>query len=97
MPVPGAPILAAISVSGPSGRITLGRIGEIAPVLQAAAVRLRDELRSEPGAWTRFRSNPGSRRRGADTGTSAGRRWFRPFLYGSGADQLGLGALRCDP
>lgn len=33
-----------LSVSGPSGRITAGRVGEIAPVLQTAAVRLCEDL-----------------------------------------------------
>ncbi|GAA5198400.1 allantoin degradation transcriptional regulator AllR [Rugosimonospora acidiphila] len=47
VPVKGAPMLAAISVSGPSGRITLSRVAEIAPLLQAVAVRLGEELRGE--------------------------------------------------
>lgn len=47
VPLTGAPILAAISVSGPSGRITMGRVAEIAPVLQAAAARLCEDLLRE--------------------------------------------------
>jgi IclR family acetate operon transcriptional repressor len=47
VPLKGAPTLAAISVSGPSGRITMGRVAEIAPVLQAAALRLCDDLRGD--------------------------------------------------
>jgi IclR family transcriptional regulator, acetate operon repressor len=48
VPLVGAPTLSAISVSGPSGRITIGRITEIAPVLQEAAARLVDDLRGSP-------------------------------------------------
>jgi len=44
VPLRGAPALAAVSVSGPSGRITAGRVTEIAPLLQAAAARLCDDL-----------------------------------------------------
>lgn len=45
VPLQGAPALAALSVSGPSGRITAGRVAEIAPVLTGAAVRLCQDLR----------------------------------------------------
>ena len=45
VPLEGTPALAALSVSGPSGRITAGRVAGIAPVLQAAAVRLAEDLR----------------------------------------------------
>ena len=45
VPLQGAPALAALSVSGPSGRITAGRVAGIAPVLQAAADRLAEDLR----------------------------------------------------
>jgi IclR family acetate operon transcriptional repressor len=41
---PGAPGNAAISVSGPSSRVTAGRVGEIAPLLLAATVDLVAEL-----------------------------------------------------
>ena len=47
VPVKDAPTRAAISVSGPSGRITLGRVAEIAPVLQRVAVGLADDLRGD--------------------------------------------------
>lgn len=47
VPVKDAPTRAAISVSGPSGRITLGRVAEIAPVLQRVAVRLAEDLRGD--------------------------------------------------
>jgi IclR family transcriptional regulator, acetate operon repressor len=45
VPLAGAPTLAAISVSGPSDRLTAGRIAEIAPVLQQTAARLTTDLR----------------------------------------------------
>jgi IclR family transcriptional regulator, acetate operon repressor len=45
VPLRDAPIRAAISVPGPSGRVTLGGAGEIAPVLREAAERLADGLR----------------------------------------------------
>lgn len=44
VPVLGAPARVAISVSGPSGRITAGRVAEIAVVLQGAAQRLSVDL-----------------------------------------------------
>jgi IclR family acetate operon transcriptional repressor len=47
VPVKGAPTRAAISVSGPSGRIPLSRVGQIAPVLQEAALRLSEDLRGD--------------------------------------------------
>ena len=47
VPVKDAPTRAAISVSGPSGRITLGRIADIAPVLQRVTVRLAEDLRGD--------------------------------------------------
>ena len=47
VPLKGAPTAAAISVSGPSGRITTGRVAEIAPVLQATAGRLVADLRAD--------------------------------------------------
>jgi len=47
VPLTGAPTLAAISVSGPSGRITMGRITEIAPIVQEAAARLVDDLHGD--------------------------------------------------
>jgi IclR family acetate operon transcriptional repressor len=43
-PVKGAPARTAISVSGPSGRITAGRVAHIAPVLQRVAERLALDL-----------------------------------------------------
>lgn len=48
VPVPGSPALTALSVSGPSGRITAGRVIQIAPVLYAAADRLGGDLRGDP-------------------------------------------------
>jgi len=47
VPVLGAPARAAVSVSGPSGRITAGRVVEIAPILQRAAAHLAYDLRGE--------------------------------------------------
>jgi IclR family acetate operon transcriptional repressor len=47
VPVLGAPAQVAISVSGPSGRITAGRVGEIAPVLQRVAAQLAVDLRGD--------------------------------------------------
>jgi IclR family acetate operon transcriptional repressor len=44
VPVKGAPARTAISVSGPSGRITAGRVAHIAPVLQQVAKRLALDL-----------------------------------------------------
>ena len=38
------PARLALSVSGPSGRVTLERVEEIAPVLQGAAQRLLRDL-----------------------------------------------------
>ncbi|MEO6882217.1 MAG: IclR family transcriptional regulator [Mycobacteriaceae bacterium] len=43
VPVPGSPSLTAISVSGPSARITAGSVTRIAPLLQAAAARLSQD------------------------------------------------------
>ena len=42
--VTDTPARLAISVSGPSGRVTLERVEEIAPVLQGAAQRLLRDL-----------------------------------------------------
>ena len=42
--VTDTPARLAISVSGPSGRVTLERVEEIAPVLRAAAGRLLRDL-----------------------------------------------------
>lgn len=47
VPLTNAPALAALSVSGPSGRITASRVADIAPVLQAAAIRLCQDLRGD--------------------------------------------------
>ena len=47
VPLLGAPALAALSVSGPSGRITMGRVAQIAPVLQIAATELAEDLRGD--------------------------------------------------
>jgi IclR family acetate operon transcriptional repressor len=44
VPVKGAPARTAISVSGPSGRITMGRVAHIAPVLQRVARQLALDL-----------------------------------------------------
>lgn len=44
VPVVGAPTQAALSVSGPSGRITVGRIAQIAPILQRVAGGLAADL-----------------------------------------------------
>ncbi len=47
VPVPGAPARVGLSVSGPSGRITAGRVADIAPVLQRAAAQLAEDLQGE--------------------------------------------------
>jgi IclR family acetate operon transcriptional repressor len=47
VPVEGAPGNVAISVSGPSGRLTGQRVHEIVPVLQRVAKELGNELRRE--------------------------------------------------
>ena len=44
-PVPGMPATAAVSVSGPSGRLTVSRVVEIGPVLQRVAAGIADDLR----------------------------------------------------
>lgn len=44
VPVLGAPTMAAVSVSGPSGRITASRVTEIAPVMQRVALGLSRDL-----------------------------------------------------
>ncbi|MBC7560726.1 MAG: IclR family transcriptional regulator [Dermatophilaceae bacterium] len=48
VPIKGAPAQAAVSVSGPSGRVTLGRVAQIAPMLQLAAEKIALELRADP-------------------------------------------------
>lgn len=50
VPVLGAPTRSALSVSGPSGRITAGRVVEIAPVLQRVADSLARDLRGHASA-----------------------------------------------
>ena len=45
VPVPEAPTLVAISVSGPSSRVTIERMGTILPVLRRVASEMSDELR----------------------------------------------------
>ena len=45
VPVPDAPTRVAISVSGPSSRVTFERIGDILPVLVRVAEQLSGELR----------------------------------------------------
>ena len=42
--VPGAPVPAAVSVSGPSGRLTANAVAHIAPVVQKIADRLSQQL-----------------------------------------------------
>ncbi len=44
VPVRGAPTQAALSVSGPSERITVGRVSQIAPILQRVAAGLAGDL-----------------------------------------------------
>lgn len=46
VPLPGLPFLAAISVSGPSGRITMDDVPRIAPELQAVAENIGRNYRS---------------------------------------------------
>lgn len=50
VPVTGSPALTALSVSGPSGRISAERVADIGPVLRAAALRLGEDLRGDPAA-----------------------------------------------
>jgi len=42
VPIPGLPFKAALSVSGPSSRVSVGQTSVIAPVLQEAAVQMRE-------------------------------------------------------
>lgn len=46
VPVPGSPTLAAVSISGPAGRVTEAATGSIVPLLQEVARALSDELNS---------------------------------------------------
>ena len=49
VPVSDAPVRVAISVSGPSSRVSAGRVAAIAPVLQGVAARLVADLRVDGG------------------------------------------------
>jgi IclR family acetate operon transcriptional repressor len=42
VPIPGLPFVAAVSMSGPSSRVTIDQVDVIAPVLQRAAEDLRE-------------------------------------------------------
>jgi len=42
VPIPGLPFKAALSVSGPSSRVSVGQTSVIAPVLQEVAVQMRE-------------------------------------------------------
>jgi len=46
VPIPGLPFKAALSVSGPSSRVSVGQTSVIAPVLQEVAVQMREGLPS---------------------------------------------------
>lgn len=46
-PVIGAPAQVAISVSGPSGRVTAARLGEIAPALLRVAAQLAKDMQAD--------------------------------------------------
>ncbi len=46
-PVVGAPARVGVSISGPSGRITLERVTEVAPLVVQAARRIAADLRQE--------------------------------------------------
>ncbi|MBA3720036.1 MAG: IclR family transcriptional regulator [Nocardioidaceae bacterium] len=48
VPVAGAPTQAALSISGPSGRITVERVAQIAPILQRVADGLAADLDGNP-------------------------------------------------
>lgn len=50
VPITGAPARAAVSVSGPSGRITSDRVGQIGPLLREAAVRIVADLLGDGAA-----------------------------------------------
>lgn len=47
VPVPDAPARVAISVSGPSSRLTVERMGAILPVLREVSQRLADDLQGD--------------------------------------------------
>ena len=47
VPIKGAPAQAAVSVSGPSGRLTAGRVTDIAPILQRAAEKIARDLHGD--------------------------------------------------
>lgn len=47
VPLTGLPFFAAISVSGPSGRLTMDDVPRIAPQLQAVAAQISSNFRSE--------------------------------------------------
>jgi IclR family acetate operon transcriptional repressor len=47
VPLPGLPFLAAISVSGPSSRVTMEDVPRIAPELQAVAADISRRYRSD--------------------------------------------------
>jgi IclR family acetate operon transcriptional repressor len=51
VPVPDSPTAAAISISGPAGRVTESATGKIVPVLQQVAAELSEVL-SNPGGTT---------------------------------------------
>lgn len=53
MPVRGAPAPLAISISGPSGRVTTDRVAEIAPALSRATANLVADLRKVQGEDSR--------------------------------------------
>jgi IclR family acetate operon transcriptional repressor len=44
VPVTGAPALSAISVSGPSGRLTHAMVADVVPLVRRAADRLARDL-----------------------------------------------------
>jgi IclR family transcriptional regulator, acetate operon repressor len=47
VPVPGGPLMTAISVSGPEGRVAMDSVPRIVAVLQEAAAALAAELRED--------------------------------------------------
>lgn len=50
VPVTGLPFLAALSVSGPSGRVTMDAVAGIAPVIQQVATEAAAAFRAHTGA-----------------------------------------------
>jgi IclR family acetate operon transcriptional repressor len=57
VPVPGGPLMTAISISGPEGRVAMERVPEVVQRLQETAGALAAELREDGGAALSGRSS----------------------------------------